>query len=66
MARDAYEPGPNGDYPAWPRNPDGTTDRERMPTGTRTLTRTDRLGNPIVIDVTPRNPDGTPIVPPGT
>lgn len=57
MAVDAFDPGPNGDYPWWPRLPDGTPDPARMPTGTTTQ-------DGIVIDVTPRKPDGTPIVPP--
>lgn len=56
-AVDALDPGPNGDYPNWPRLPDGTPDPERMPTG---LTTQDG----VPIDVTPRAPDGTPIVPP--
>lgn len=71
MARDALDPGPGGDYPNWPRRPDGrpagiglpaTTPaekaaEERMPTGLR------RQGGRL-IDLTPRHPDGTPIVPP--
>lgn len=57
MAVDALDPGPNGDYPNWPRLPDGTPDPARMPTG---LTTQDG----VPIDLTPRAPDGTPIVPP--
>jgi hypothetical protein len=46
-----------------PRNPDGTVDRERFPRGLRRLRARDRLGNPIVIDVTERNADGDEIAP---
>jgi hypothetical protein len=54
---DALDPGPDGDFPNWPRRPDGTPDPERMPTGMH-------LQKGVLIDVTPRHPDGTPIVPP--
>lgn len=65
MANDALDPGPNGDYPHWPRNADGTTDTERMPSGKRTRTdRRDALGNPLVYDPAPGNPDGTKAGPP--
>lgn len=71
MAKDALDPGAAGDYPNWPRRPDGkpagvghqvTTEgerqaEERMPTGIR------RQGGRL-IDLTPRHQDGTPIVPP--
>jgi hypothetical protein len=57
MAQDAFDPGPNGDYPHWPRLPDGTPDPARMPTGLHSQ-------DGVVIDLTPRHPDGTPIVPP--
>jgi len=63
MANDALDPGPLGDYPWWPRNAEGSWDTERMPTGER-LQRTPD-GGVVRIDVTPRHPDGTPIVPPG-
>jgi len=55
--RDAFEPGPNGDYPAWPRRPDGTPDPARMPTGLH-------VQHGVLVDVTPRDPDGIEIVPP--
>ena len=67
MARDALDPGPDGTYPAWPRDPvmgqpelgPGT----RMPSG-ETWQRTPD-GRLVRIDVTPTNdPSGTPIVPP--
>lgn len=57
MAQDAFDPGPNGDYPWWPRLPDGTPDPARMPTG-------EHLQDGTLIDVTPRNANGNPIVPP--
>lgn len=59
MANDALDPGPNGDYPYWPRNPDGTS---AMPTGVHK--HVDGEGKTHAIDITPRHPDGTPIVPP--
>jgi hypothetical protein len=61
--RDALDPGPDGDYPAWPRRPDGTPDPQRMPTGVHRQ-RDPRTGERVAVDVTPRRPDGTPIVPP--
>jgi hypothetical protein len=62
MAEDALDPGPGGDYPHWPRRPDGTPDDSRMPAG---LHRQDGT----LIDLTPRHPPGhplagQPIVPP--
>lgn len=62
MTRDAFDPGPNGDYPWWPRDAEGRPilgpgAEGRMPTGL-----TSQRGR--LIDVTPRHPDGTPIVPP--
>lgn len=62
MANDALDPGPNGDYPYWPRNPDGTLDETRMPSGMRW--QRDPNGRRVLIDVTERHPDGSPIVPP--
>lgn len=69
MANDALDPGPNGDYPYWPRNPDGSTDRERMPKGV-TKRRRDRR-SPYgelhdMIDVTPRDQQGNEIDPTAT
>lgn len=68
MPNDALDPGPNGDYPFAARNPDGTVDRDRFPTGTRRH-RVRRppfpIGGPVVrIDLTPRDADGEEIVPP--
>lgn len=60
--RDAFDPGPDGTYPAWPRLPDGTPDPARMPAGLHRQTAPD--GTTVVVDLTPRRPDGTPIVPP--
>lgn len=71
MANDALDPGPNGDYPYWPRRPDGrpagiglpaTTPEEiaaeqRMPTGLH------RQGG-VLVDLTPRDAEGNPIIPP--
>ena len=66
MANDALDPGPNGDYPYWPRKADGSTDRERMPRGTRRKRR--EHPSPAgemydVIDITPRDPNGNEINP---
>jgi len=62
MAVDAFDPGPDGNYPWWPRLPDGTPDPARMPTGLhRHRTPT---GETVLVDMTPRDPDGVPIVPP--
>jgi hypothetical protein len=60
MAVDAFDPGPNGDYPYWPRNPDGTPE---LGPGTRMPSGLDSQDG-VVIDLTPRDPDGDPIVPP--
>lgn len=67
MARDAYEPGPGGTYPNWPRRADGTPDPERMPTGSHK--QKTESGEVVVVDVTPRYPvdhprAGEPIDPP--
>lgn len=62
MAVDAFDPGPDGSYPYWPRNADGTPDADRMPTGVHV--QLDRRGNRTKVDLTPRHADGTPIVPP--
>lgn len=65
MATDALDPGPNGDYPYIPRNPDGTLDTVRMPIGLRKQRMPD--GSLTLIDVEPTLPDGrrvTDVVPP--
>lgn len=60
---DALDPGPDGDFPNVPRLPDGTVDPVRFPTGP--LRQKPPGGGPrVLIDQTPRHPDGTPIVPP--
>lgn len=59
MALDALDPGPNGDYPNLPRNPDGTLDTDLMPIGLR-------MQDGVLIDVEPTLPDGrrvTDVVP---
>jgi hypothetical protein len=63
VTRDALDPGEDGSYPAWPRLADGSTDPVRMPTGVQPH-RVRHTGRRVIIDVTPRHPDGTPIVPP--
>ncbi len=76
MARDAFEPGPNGDYPAWPRDTLGrplwsdSADTDGvavdgvapMPRGIR-YQRNGR-GQRVTFDVTPRGPGGLAIDPP--
>lgn len=61
MAVDALDPGPHGDYPHWPRLPDGSLDTERMPTGVHVHVMPD--GERVNVDLTPRHPDGSPIQP---
>lgn len=63
MARDAFEPGPAGDYPNWPRLPDGSPDPARMPTGLH-WAQDKKTGERVLVDMTPRRPDGQPISPP--
>ncbi len=72
MTRDALEPGPDGTYPAFPRDRLGRplwsdvpeTDGVAvdgvapMPRGTR------RMFGGQFVDVTPRQPNGSPIDPP--
>ncbi|WP_068153503.1 hypothetical protein [Rhodococcoides corynebacterioides] len=65
MAVDALDPGPRGDYPYLPRNPDGSLDSNLMPVGERL--RRGRDGQLLIIDVTPTVADGrkvTEIPPP--
>ena len=73
MAHDAFAPGPGGNYPWFPRLPDGSpdwravvgkeairTDDGRWLTTQRT---TQRLGqDSVLIDLTPRDADGAPLV----
>ena len=56
MATDALDPGPGGDYPHMPRNPDGSLDTERMPIGLRKHLTPE--GSVVLIDVEPTLPDG--------
>lgn len=56
MATDALDPGPLGDYPYLPRNPDGSLDTDRMPVGTRQQRTPD--GRVVLVDVEPTGPDG--------
>lgn len=71
MAVDALDPGPNGDYPWFPRNAAGAplwsdsdgTDGIQVD-GVTPMPRGLRWHDSIRIDVTPRNTDGIPIVPP--
>ena len=73
MANDALEPGPNGDYPFFPRDAEGYPCWEGdgrtpvhgapMPRGVRRH-RIPQTGEVVLIDITPRQPDGTPIDPP--
>jgi hypothetical protein len=66
MAHDALDPGPNGDYPHFPRLPDGRPawsdicppdyQGTRMPRGIQR-----QCGE--IIDVTPRDAEGNPINP---
>lgn len=59
MANDALDPGPNGDFPWWPRNPDGSS---RMPFGLRRHRAPD--GSEHLIDITVRDPvTGAPLGP---
>lgn len=62
MTNDALWPGPNNDYPNWPRRADGSPDPERMPSGLHWQRGPD--GDRVLVDVTSRHPDGSPIVPP--
>jgi hypothetical protein len=76
--RDAFEAGEDGSFPAWPRRPsDGkpaglgyppmtpgdVAAEEKMPTGLHKQRRP-KDDKPVTVDMTPRHPDGTPIVPP--
>jgi hypothetical protein len=65
MTIDALDPGPNGDYPHLPRNPDGTLDTDRMPITPHYNVSPD--GRRVLIDPTPTVADGRrvdEIVPP--
>lgn len=62
MANDALDPGPNGDYPFWPRLADGSPDPERMPRGLVWQQGLD--GDWLLIDLTQRDEAGAEIIPP--
>ncbi len=75
MPVDALDPGPDGTYPYWPRDAAGKpintqADAEAagsgtyMPHGKELSADRDRDGYRKVHDLTPRTPDGQPIVPP--
>jgi hypothetical protein len=63
MPNDALDPGPDGTYPYWPRTAEGEWDEVRMPTGEH-YQRRKSDGKVFRVDLTPRQTDGTPIVPP--
>lgn len=75
MAVDALDPGPDGDYPYFPRDADGRpvwsdTDAEMQVGGTRMPRGNQQMRDPAdhcrltLVDLTPRLSDGTPIDPP--
>ncbi len=71
MAVDAYDPGPNGDYPYFPRDSAGrplwsdhqSADKIAVD-GVAPMPRGLRREHGRQVDVTPRKPDGQPINPP--
>lgn len=75
MATDALDPGPDGDYPYFPRDAEGNPvwsdatgeNQERgtmMPRGIQLMRDPANPGRLIAVDITPYLPDGTPIDPP--
>jgi hypothetical protein len=71
MAVDAFDPGPNGDYPNFPRNAAGeplwsdTPEADGVPVGGVTpMPRGLRSQEGMLIDITPRGPGGVVIDPP--
>ena len=71
MVFDAFDPGPLGDFPYFPRNPDGTplwSDTAaadgRPVDGVSPMPRGLRTQSGKIVDLTPRSPDGTPLDPP--
>ncbi len=73
MPVDILDPGPGNDYPHWPRDAAGnpiTTEEQARAAGSGTWVpvgihqEPDAQGNLRPVDLTPRKPDGTPIVPP--
>jgi hypothetical protein len=71
MVQDAFEPGPDGTYPAFPRDAAGrplwsdspATDGKAVD-GQTPMPRGLRRQAGMVIDLTPHRPDGQPIDPP--
>jgi len=59
MATDTLDPGPDGDYPHLPRNPDGTLDTTRMPVTPYQQLTPD--GRHVLIDPTKTLPNGQPV-----
>lgn len=74
MTTDALDPGLNGDYPYFPRDaegrpvwsdtPHGEEEGTVMPRGVQRMRDPARPGRVLLVDVTPRRPDGTLIQPP--
>ena len=79
MPNDAFDPGPNQDYPWFPRRPstgeplwsDRPEDDGQQVEGVTPMPRGIRREYPlgkgyagVLVDVTPRHTDGTPINPP--
>ena len=70
MAHDALDPGPLADYPYFPRvggTPlwSDTAATDGIPiSGVTPMPRGLRAQSGTTIDLTPRNPDGTPLTPP--
>ena len=69
MAHDAFAPGPGGNYPWFPRLADGSPDwravvgKEARRTDDGRWLTTQRLGqDSVLIDLTPRDADGVPLV----
>ncbi|WNM25644.1 hypothetical protein [Demequina capsici] len=60
MANDILDPGPDGDYPYLPRNPDGTLDTERVSIGV-SLGRNPVTRVRIYLRHMPRLADGRPV-----
>ncbi len=71
MAVDAFDPGPDGTYPYFPRDGRGrplwsdSQDTDKVPVeGVAPMPRGWRREHGRPVDVTPRRPDGAPINPP--
>jgi len=73
MVLDIFDPGPLGDYPNFPRLADGTpawsdtpdADGKRVAGATGVpVPRGIRPQAGVWLDLTPYNPDGTPLIPP--